>query len=153
MEDIGEKIQVLRKSIKRKQITYNWHESPVSYLEAVFARGDRRLCDVLVEAFKMGAKLDGWSEYFNFDIWTSAFEKCEVNGDFYAYRQRDYDEILPWDFIDVGVNKEYLIRENERAKLSQVTPDCRLGCENCGVNINLDGECFNGSVFNKIQQG
>ncbi|MBR9647862.1 TIGR03960 family B12-binding radical SAM protein [Clostridium tyrobutyricum] len=153
MEDIGEKIQVLRKSIKRKQITYNWHESPVSYLEAVFARGDRRLCDVLVEAFKMGAKLDGWSEYFNFDIWTSAFEKCEVNGDFYAYRQKDYDEILPWDFIDVGVNKEYLIRENERAKLSQVTPDCRLGCENCGVNINLDGECFNGSVFNKIQQG
>ena len=101
----------------------------------------------------MGAKLDGWSEYFNFDIWTSAFEKCEVNGDFYAYRQKDYDEILPWDFIDVGVNKEYLIRENERAKLSQVTPDCRLGCENCGVNINLDGECFNGSVFNKIQQG
>lgn len=151
MEDVREEIQVLRKSIKRKQITYNWHESPVSYLEAVFARGDRRLCDVLVEAFKMGAKLDGWSEYFNFEIWTSAFEKCGIDGDFYAYRRREYDEILPWDFIDVGVNKEYLIRENERAKLSQVTPDCRLGCENCGVNINLNGECFNGSVFNKVQ--
>lgn len=151
MENVKDEIGELRKAIKRKQITYNWHESPVSYLEAVFARGDRKVCDVLIEAFKMGAKFDGSHEYFNFDIWNSAFEKCGVDGGFYAYRERSYDEILPWDFIDIGVNKEYLITENEKAKKAEITPDCRMGCENCGVNVNLEGTCFSGAVFNKVQ--
>ncbi|WP_446898712.1 TIGR03960 family B12-binding radical SAM protein [Clostridium sp. LBM24168] len=148
MEDVKAEIQLIRKAINKKQINYNWHESPVSYLEAVFARGDRKVCDVLIEAFKMGAKFDGWSEYFNFDIWMDAFRKCNVDGDFYAYRKRCYDEILPWDFIDIGVDKNFLIRENEKAKKAEVTQDCRLGCKNCGININLEGECFSGSVFN-----
>jgi hypothetical protein len=142
MESMKEKINTLRSSIKSRQITYNWHESIVSYLEAIFARGDRRLCDVLIKAFENGAKFDGWSEYFNYDIWKDAFEQCGVNGDFYALRERSYDEKLPWDFIDTGVTKSFLIKENEKAKTADVTPDCRLGCKNCGVNVNLEGKCF-----------
>lgn len=151
MENVREEIGVLRSEIKSRNIVYNWHESPVSYLEAIFARGDRRVCDVLIKAFEKGAKFDGWSEYFNFDTWMEAFKECNVDGDFYAYRQREYDEVLPWDFIDVGVNKEFLIRENEKAKKGEVTPDCRQGCYNCGVNVNLEGKCFDNALFNKVQ--
>ncbi|MFL0195778.1 TIGR03960 family B12-binding radical SAM protein [Clostridium sp. WILCCON 0269] len=151
MEQIKEKIKVLRSSINSRNIVYNWHETPVSYLEAAFARGDRKMCDVLVKAYEMGAKFDGWSEYFDFDLWMEAFKECGIDGDFYVYRDRNYDEVLPWDFIDVGVRKEFLIEENEKAKKAVVTPDCRLGCKNCGVNVNLGGKCFEGAVFNKIQ--
>jgi radical SAM family uncharacterized protein len=148
MEDVDAKIRVLRSSIKSKAISYSWHETPVSYLEAVVARGDRRVCDLIVKAFEKGAKFDGWTEYFNFDIWMEALKESGVDGDFYAHRKREYDEILPWDFIDIGVNKAYLIEENEKAKKAIVTPDCRLGCTNCGVNINLKGKCFEGAVSN-----
>jgi len=148
MEDVDSKIRVLRSSIKSKAISYSWHETPVSYLEAVVARGDRRVCDLIVKAFEKGAKFDGWTEYFNFDIWMEALKESGVDGDFYAHRKREYDEILPWDFIDIGVNKTYLIEENEKAKKAIVTPDCRLGCTNCGVNINLKGKCFEGAVSN-----
>jgi len=148
MEDVNAKIRVLRSSIKSKAISYSWHETPVSYLEAVIARGDRKVCDLIVKAFEKGAKFDGWTEYFNFDIWMEALKESGVDGDFYAHRKREYDEILPWDFIDIGVNKAYLIEENEKAKKAIVTPDCRLGCTNCGVNINLKGKCFEGAVSN-----
>jgi radical SAM family uncharacterized protein len=151
MEQVKEKIKLLRGSIKSKQIVYNWHESPVSYIEAVFARGDRKLCDVLVRAFEKGAKFDGWGEYFNFEVWKEAMAKCGVDGDFYAYRERDYEEILPWDFIDIGVTKEFLIKENERAKKAEVTRDCRLGCTNCGINTGecfKEGACFENAIFN-----
>ncbi|WP_035288232.1 TIGR03960 family B12-binding radical SAM protein [Clostridium sp. KNHs214] len=150
MESVKGKIQTLRKNIKRRQITYNWHESPVSYMEAIFARGDRKMCDVLIKAFEKGAKFDGWNEYFSFPIWKQALEECGVDGDFYAYRDRNYDEILPWDFIDVGVSKEFLIKENERAKKAEVTPDCRQGCKLCGINTNdgfKEGKCFEGALF------
>ncbi|MHC1720777.1 MAG: TIGR03960 family B12-binding radical SAM protein [Clostridiaceae bacterium] len=146
MEDVEGKIKVLRSSIRSKQISYSWHETPVSYLEAIFARGDRRTCDILVKAFEKGAKFDGWSEYFKFEIWMEALKECGFDGDFYAQRKREYSEILPWDFIDIGVNKEYLIEESEKAKQAIVTPDCRMSCTNCGVNINLKGECFEGAV-------
>ncbi|MDD3223818.1 MAG: TIGR03960 family B12-binding radical SAM protein, partial [Clostridium sp.] len=150
MPSVREKIKELRNVMDRK-ITYNWHETPVSYLEAVFARGDRKLCDVLVKAFEKGEKFDGWSEYFNENTWKKAFEECGVDGDFYAYRQREYSEILPWDFIDIGVYKDYLINENEKAKVASVTPDCRLKCHNCGANRAFkDGRCFEGAIFNKI---
>lgn len=148
MEEVRKKIEALRGNIKSKQITYNWHESLVSYIEAIFARGDRRLCDVLIKAFEKGARFDGWNQYFDFNIWKEALEECNIDGDFYAYRQREYDEILPWDFVDTGVAKEFLMRENERAKKAEVTPDCRQGCKNCGVNVNLEGECFEGAIFN-----
>ena len=151
MEQVKEKIKLLRESIKNRHIVYNWHESPVSYIEAVFARGDRKLCDVLVKAFEKGAKFDGWGEYFNFEIWKEAMAECGVDGDFYAYRERDYEEILPWDFIDIGVTKEFLIKENERAKKTEVTRDCRLGCTNCGINTSecfKEGACFKNAIFN-----
>ncbi|EJP6472830.1 TIGR03960 family B12-binding radical SAM protein [Clostridium botulinum] len=148
MEDVRKKIEAVRGAIKSKQITYNWHESLVSYMEAIFARGDRRICDVLIKAFEKGARFDGWNQYFDFNIWKEALEECNVDGDFYAYRQREYDEILPWDFVDTGVSKEFLMKENERAKKAELTPDCRQGCKNCGVNVNLEGECFEGAIFN-----
>ncbi|MGO5066003.1 MULTISPECIES: TIGR03960 family B12-binding radical SAM protein [unclassified Clostridium] len=148
MEDVRKKIETVREAIKSKQITYNWHESLVSYMEAIFARGDRRICDVLIKAFEKGARFDGWNQYFDFNIWKEALEECNVDGDFYAYRQREYDEILPWDFVDTGVSKEFLMKENERAKKAELTPDCRQGCKNCGVNVNLEGECFEGAIFN-----
>lgn len=152
MELVRDKIRAVRNNIKSRSISYNWHESLVSYMEAVFARGDRRLCDVLVKAFEKGAKFDGWSDHFNFEIWMEALKECGVDGDFYAYRSRSYEEILPWDFIDIGVDKRFLINENEKAKTASLTPDCRLGCTNCGVNVNFrEGRCFEGALFNKVQ--
>jgi radical SAM family uncharacterized protein len=152
IEIVREKIKAVRSSIKSRAINYNWHESMVSYLEAVFARGDRRLCEVLIKAFEKGAKFDGWSEYFNFDIWMQAFEECGIDGDFYAYRERAYQEILPWDFIHIGINKDFLIKENERARSAEITPDCREGCTLCGINVNFkEGKCFEGAVCNKVQ--
>lgn len=151
MTNVKEKISTLRDSIKSKAIVYNWHESPVSYMEAVFARGDRRLCDVLIKAFEKGARFDGWGEYFSFDTWMEAMNECNIDGDFYAYRERYYEEILPWDFIDIGVTKEFLMKENEKAKKAIVTPDCRGNCERCGINVSFkEGKCFEGAIFNKI---
>lgn len=153
MEYVKEKIKLVRDSIKSRQINYNWHESPVSYMEAIIARGDRRICDVIIKAFEMGAKFDGWSEHFSFETWVKAMEECNVDGDFYACRQREYEEIFPWDFIDVGVSKEFLIEENEKAKNAQLTPDCRLGCENCGIIANenfREVACFENAIFNKV---
>ncbi|WP_010238911.1 TIGR03960 family B12-binding radical SAM protein [Clostridium arbusti] len=148
MDSVREKIGELQKVMDRR-VTYNWHETPVSYLESVFARGDRRMCDVLIKAFEQGAKFDGWSQYFDYDLWMEAMKECNVDGDFYAYRERSYDEVLPWDFIDIGVNKEFLIEENENAKIATVTPDCRGGCKNCGINVNFkEGKCFEGAIFN-----
>lgn len=154
MEEVAEKIKAVKYSIKSKAVVYNYHESLVSYLEAVIARGDRRVCDVIIRAFEKGSKFDGWSEYFNFENWKEAMEECNVKGEFYAYRERSYEEILPWDFIDIGVNKEYLIRENEKAKKAELTQNCRLGCTGCGVNVNFkEGKCFEGAISDKIYQG
>ena len=148
MDEVVGKIKAVKYAITSKAVIYNYHESVVSYLEAVIARGDRRVCDVIIKAFEKGAKFDGWSEYFNFEIWKEAMEECNVSGEFYAYRARSYDEILPWDFIDIGVNKEYLILENEKAKKVELTRNCMLGCTECGVNVNFkEGTCFKGCVI------
>lgn len=147
-EDVLKKIYALKDSIKRRAITYNWHTSDVSYMEAVVARGDRRISDVIIRAFELGAKFDGWSEYFNFEIWKQAMEDCGVDGDFYAYRERSYDEVLPWDFVDVGVTKEFLIRENERAKEALTSVDCREQCLGCGINKSFgEGACFENAIL------
>ncbi|MBC8062962.1 MAG: TIGR03960 family B12-binding radical SAM protein [Clostridiaceae bacterium] len=148
-ENVKEKIYAVRNAIKSRAINYNWHESIVSYMEAIFARGDRRMCDVLVTAFEKGAKFDGWGEHFSYDIWKDAIEECKVDTDFYVYRDRGYDEILPWDFIEIGVSKDFLIKENEKAKEAILTPDCRDGCKNCGINY-AEGKCFEGALLNKI---
>lgn len=149
-DDVKEKIYALKDEFKSRAIHFTYHASKVSFLEAIFARADRRVCDVLIRAFEKGCKFDGWSEYFNYDAWMEAFEECGIDPEFYAYRNREYSELLPWDFIDIGVNKSYLIEENERAKRAEVTKDCRQGCTNCGVNKNLGGNCFEGSILNKI---
>lgn len=148
-EIVAERIKAVRDSIKSRSIVYNYHEQEVSFMEAVFARGDRRTCDVLIKAFERGAKFDGWSEYFNMDIWNEAISECNLDPEFYVYRERDYDEILPWDFIDIGVNRKYLERENEKAKKAELTKNCLEGCTGCGININFkDGKCFEGAIRN-----
>jgi len=149
-ENVKEKVYAVRNGIKSRAINYSYHESTVSYMEAIFARGDRRMCDVLVTAFEKGAKFDGWGEFFSYDIWKEAISECKVDTDFYAYRNRSYDEILPWDFIEIGVSKNFLKNENEKAKEAILTPDCREGCKNCGINYG-EGKCFEGALFNKVQ--
>ena len=151
IDEVDDKINAVKESIHSRSIIYNYHEQKTSYMEAVFARGDRKLCDVLIKAFEKGAKFDGWSEYFDFDIWREALEECNVSGDFYAYRERDYDEILPWDFIDIGVNRKYLQNENEKAKRAELTQNCRKGCTGCGINVNFkEAKCFEGAILNQI---
>ena len=151
IEDVNKKINAVKSSIKSGCITYNYHEQKTSVMESVFARGDRRLCDVLVKAFENGAKFDGWGQYFKYDVWLDALKECNLDVDFYAYRERQYDEILPWDFIDIGVNRRYLEIENEKAKKVQLTKNCREGCTGCGIDVNFkEGECFEGAILTKI---
>ena len=148
-EIVDERIKAVRGAIKSRSIVYNYHEQETSFMEAVFARGDRRTCDVLIKAFEKGAKFDGWSEYFNMDIWNEAMSECNLDPDFYVYRDRSYEEILPWDFIDIGVNRKYLERENEKAKKAELTKNCLEGCTGCGINVNFkEGKCFEGAIRN-----
>lgn len=140
-EELREKQAHLKNSITAKQLTYNYHEAPVSVLEGVFARGDRRLSNVLIKAHEKGVRFDGWAEHFSMDKWKEAFSECGLTMDFYT-RERDFDEILPWDMIDVGVKKEFLISEAKKAEKAIVTPNCRQGCSNCGANSFGTGVCF-----------
>lgn len=123
-----------------KGVNFNYHESGLSYLEACFARGDRRMGQVLLRAFEKGCMLDGWTEYFKYDTWMEAFDECGVDPAFYAYRRREKDEILPWDFIDSGITKEFLWREKEKAERAETTRDCRKGCNGCGLQ-RFKGVC------------
>ncbi len=141
-EMLIEKQNVLKSAIKSKRIRYNWHDNKTSYLEGVFARGDRRLCSVILKAVEKGCKFDGWGEHFNFDLWMEAFDEVGINPDFYNARRRDYDEILPWEHIDVGVTKEFFMRESEKAKMAQTTPHCREKCSNCGMASFKSGVCM-----------
>lgn len=148
-EIVDERIKAVRGAIKSRSIVYNYHEQETSFMEAVFARGDRRTCDVLIKAFEKGAKFDGWSEYFKMDIWNEAMTECNLDPDFYVYRDRSYEETLPWDFIDIGVNRKYLERENEKAKKAELTRNCLEGCTGCGINVNFkEGKCFEGAIRN-----
>jgi len=140
-EEIIEKQNLLKSSITSRKIRYNWHDNKTSYLEGVFARGDRRLSKVIRRAVDLGCKFDGWTDYFRFDLWMQAFADCGINPDFYL-RERSYDEVLPWDHISVGVTKDFFIRENERAKLAKTTPNCREKCAGCGVNQFKTGVCY-----------
>ncbi|MGX8794620.1 TIGR03960 family B12-binding radical SAM protein [Fusibacter sp. JL298sf-3] len=139
IEEFREKIAYLRQKITNKKLVYNYHDPETSILEGVFARGDRRLGAVLIEAYKNGCRFDGWQEYFDFDQWMAAFDKLGVDPAFYTHRQRAYDEVLPWDVIDPGVSKAFLQRENEKARNAEVTEDCRETCTGCGVNVNIVG--------------
>ena len=148
-DEVWQKIDAVKGAIKTRAIHYNYHEQKTSFMEAVFARGDRRTCELLIKAFEKGAKFDGWSEYFNYELWTEAMKECNIDEDFYVYRDRSYDEILPWDFIDIGVNRRYLEVENEKAKRAELTQNCRKGCTGCGINVNFkEGKCFEGALRN-----
>ena len=139
-EEFIKKHDYLSGRLRIKGVNFNYHETKTSNLEAVFARGDRRVGRALEKAFRLGCKFDGWSEHLRYDLWEKAFDDTGIDMDFYAFRERGYDELLPWDIIDPLIDKEFLVRENEKAKNAQVTPDCRLGCERCG--INKYAECF-----------
>ena len=134
IDELRRRQKYLRGLIKHKRIDFNYHDPEVSYLEAIFAKGDRRLGEVLYRAWELGCKMDGWSEFFDFEAWMEAFEDCGIDPEFYAYRQISYDELLPWDHLDCGVRKSYLIREHKKAMEGKTTPDCRFGvCSGCGI--------------------
>ena len=133
-EEYLRRCRLLKEHFYSKSIEYNYHTPDISRLEAVTARGDRRLGAVIEKAMENGAKLDGWDEYFNYQAWLDAFDACGIDPNFYTVRGYAEDEILPWDTIDVGVTKKFLLRERGQAYRNQVTPDCRHGCSGCGAN-------------------
>ena len=145
-EEFLERAYIVRSKIREmknaKSLKYNWHEADLSVLEGVMARGDRRVAVVLEEAYRQGAVFDSWGEYFNNDIWMKAFADCGVDPEFYTTRERDLDEIFPWDFIDAGVSKEFLKREWLQAVAEQVTPNCRERCSGCGARGFGGGVCY-----------
>jgi len=133
LEKIIQKQEHLKKVLDIKGVTFHWHEPYVSFLEACFARGDRRLGAVLKRAYEKGCILDGWNETFRYDLWMEAFKECGLDPAFYAHRERSKEEILPWDHIDSGVTKTFLWREKEKSERAEVTKDCRRGCNGCGI--------------------
>ena len=145
-DEFLEKARIVNHKMKEmknhKCLKYNWHEADVTVLEGVLARGDRKVAAVIEEAYKNGALYDSWSESFRNDIWMQAFEACGVDIDFYTTRERGLDELFPWDFIDVGVTKEFLKREWNNAMNAKVTPNCRMQCSGCGAKNFGGGVCF-----------
>ena len=140
-EEYERRVKLLREAIKTKTVTYNWHDSDTSFLEAVLARGDRRMGRVLETAWRKGAKLDAWEEYFSLERWLEAFAECRLDPHFYANRQRQRGEVMPWNMISSGVTEGYLWRERQRAFDAQTTPDCRTQCNGCGANRLVGGKC------------
>ncbi|MFA6729745.1 MAG: TIGR03960 family B12-binding radical SAM protein [Eubacteriales bacterium] len=135
VETITKKQALLRDEIKSGKISYNYHGAAASFIEAVFARGDRRLSKPLAAAVESGRRLDGWSEFFSYENWLDIFARTGVDPNFYAGRERTYDETLPWDHISSGVSKKFLIAESEKAKSGVATPECREKCAGCGANM------------------
>ncbi len=142
MDVLMDKQLHLKDTITTKKINYNYHDAGTSYLEAVFARGDRRLSKVLEKASEKGFHFDGWDDCFSLDEWLKLFDECGIDPSFYANRDRELDELLPWDFLDYGVSKEFLIKERAKAYENQVTPHCRLKCSNCGAAKYKTGVCY-----------
>ncbi len=132
----------MKAQLNRKSLKYNWHEADVTVLEGVFARGDRRVGQVLLKAYEKGCMFDAWTEAFDNQKWMDAFEECGVSIDFYNLRTRSLDEVLPWDFIDCGVSKEFFIREWKRAQEETITYNCRQQCNGCGAAQFQGGVCL-----------
>ena len=145
-EDFVEKAKVVKSEIRaqvnQRSIRYSWHEPDVTILEGFLARGDRRCSKVILRAYKKGAIYDAWSESFDYNIWKESFAETNTDIDFYTLRERSTDEILPWDFIDAGVTKKFLIHEWEQAKKETVTPNCRQKCSGCGAMRYGGGVCY-----------
>ena len=141
IEELINKQNHLLSSVTTKKISVSYHKVNISFLEGVFARGDRRLCDVVEYAWRNGCKFDSWDDSFLFDVWFDAFEKCGVDPLFYTSRKRDFEEILPWDHLDYGIRKQFLINENKKAYGNETTPHCRIKCAGCGTNMLNGGKC------------
>ena len=142
VEEIHRKQRYLKSLINNRNISYHYHDGYTGYMEAAFARGDRRLSKVLVEAWKAGCKFDGWNDIFDYSKWMQAFEDTGLSKEFYANRRRSYDEVLPWEHISIGVSKKFFINEMEKAKQEIVTKNCRTECANCGAKCFGGGVCF-----------
>ncbi|MDU5080616.1 TIGR03960 family B12-binding radical SAM protein [Tissierella carlieri] len=133
IDEFYRKIYLVKNSIKDSKVVFNYHDPKLSFLEAVIARGDRKISKLILKAWEKGCKFDGWSEHFKYDTWIEAMSEEDIDSDFYALRNRSLEEILPWDFINPGVSKDYLIREYNKSLEEQITGDCRLQCRGCGI--------------------
>lgn len=138
-EEILRKQEYLRSCVKSKKIKLSCHHQPTSILEAVLARGDRRVGKAVYEAWKKGCYLDGWAEHFKFDVWMQTFEECDIDTAFYANRLRSYDEVAPWSHLDYLVSHEFFVRENKKAHAAQTTRNCKEGCSGCGIKPECGG--------------
>ena len=141
IEEYERRVKLLREAMNTKSVTYNWHPSPTSFMEAVISCGDRRLGKVIETAWRKGAKLDAWEEYFSLDRWLEAFDECGLDPHFYANRTRPEDELMPWSMISCGVAPGYLKREHALSYEGVTTPDCRTHCNACGANCLVGGKC------------
>lgn len=145
-EEFLSRAKIVREEIhaqlNQKSLRYNWHEADVTVLEGILARGDRKVGDAILRAYENGALFDAWSEYFQPELWKKAFAQCDLDTDFYTVRKREDNEIFPWDFIDIGVSKQFLLREWKRAQEEKVTPNCRKQCSGCGAGKYQGGVCI-----------
>ena len=141
-EEYLRRVNLLRASIKARNVVYNWHDAETSFIEAALSRGDRKVADVVEAVWRKGGRLEAWSDFFSYDRWISSFAEADLDPAFYASRERSTDEVLPWDMINVGVRKQHLIREREKAYSAELSPDCRHACSACGVAALLqDRKC------------
>ncbi len=142
IDEMRRRQKLLRDSVTTKKVSVSWHESSVSFLEGVFARGDRRLSKVIETALEKGCRFDGWDECFSLDKWLEAFSECGVDPVFYTSRERGFDEVLPWEHLDYGITKQFLIEQDKLAHNELTTPNCREKCSNCGATCFKGGVCF-----------
>lgn len=141
-DEFLQKAKTVKKQITKKQLKYQYHDVKLSFLEGVIARGDRKVSKAIYRAWQLGCKFDGWNDLFQYDKWIQAFEETGIDPAFYANRKRSYDEILPWEHISVGVSKQFLINEREKAMREEVTPNCRQECSHCGAKCFGRGVCY-----------
>ena len=132
----------MKAQLNHKSIRYNWHEADVTVLEGILARGDRKIGKAILDVYQNGGYFDAWNEFFDYTRWLEAFERCEINPDFYTMRERSEDEVFPWDFIDVGISKDFMLREWKNALAESVTPNCRMRCSGCGARQFGGGVCY-----------
>lgn len=140
--ELHRKQEIMRAALRSRKINLDWHDADTSFLEAVLARGDRRIGKVIETAWKKGCNLDSWDEYFHFDRWLEAFAECGIDPAFYANRTRSYEEIMPWEIMNYGVSKSFIVNENKKAHEGTTTPNCRSKCSGCGANCLKGGACF-----------
>jgi hypothetical protein len=140
MEELQRKQALLREHITDRHIRYTWHNAKVSHVEAVLAKGNRKMANALLEAHKTGRMFDAWDEYFDYDAWLAAFDAAGIDMKFFAEREIPEDEVLPWDIIDCGVDRKFLQRERKKAYESVTTPCCKESCAGCGAN-KMGGNC------------